>query len=147
MGQVALVDDEDYERVNQYSWHTYKRGNNLYARRKLPDGRKELMHRFILNHAYKIIDHRDQCGLNNQKSNLRGCSHAENIRNSKRHKDSNSAYKGVEFDKRKNRWRAQLFCDGKRYRGKRFHTQKEAAADYNRLALIHHGEFASLNLI
>ena len=144
-GSKALVDDEDYEKVNQLRWHIQKKGNNSYARAVDSDGRFIRMHQFITDGKYERIDHMDKNGLNNQKSNFRYCSHAENMRNSRMHKDNKNGFKGVEFDKRKNRWRAQIKCNGKRYRGKRFMTKEEAAMDYNRLALIHHGEFASLN--
>lgn len=146
-GSKALVDDEDYEKVSVLRWHLHKSDNNSYARARNSNGKFVKMHQFITDGKYERIDHMDQNGLNNQKSNFRYCTHAENMRNSRMHKNNKNGFKGVEFDRRKNRWRAQIKCDGKRYRGKRFRTMEEAALDYNRLALIHHGEFACLNVL
>jgi len=44
-GKVALVDDEDYDSVNQYKWHARKAKRTYYAKRK----NYEEMHRFIIN--------------------------------------------------------------------------------------------------
>ena len=72
-GYECIVDDEDYEILNQYKWHPLvspKNHNNIYAMRRI-DKKHFLMHRFILKfHEYdienKILDHKDQNGLNNQ---------------------------------------------------------------------------------
>ncbi len=80
-GFHALVDDEDYERVNQFKWHASKTTNGLvYARRGIVLPRvngkqpmiKQYMHRFILNNfdAAIIIDFKDDNPLNCQKYNL-----------------------------------------------------------------------------
>ncbi len=80
-GFVALVDDEDYERVNKLKWHVSKTTNGLaYARRCIVFPRvngkqpmiKQYMHRFILNNfdTSIIIDFKDDNPLNCQKHNL-----------------------------------------------------------------------------
>ena len=96
---TTLVDDEDYEILNQHKWH-----NNIgYARTDIKDGNKwfgKLMHRLIMNVPIKMeVDHIDRNGLNNQKSNLRIVTHQQNSMNSKKQKGSSSKYKGVTFDK------------------------------------------------
>lgn len=148
LGFKAFVDDEDYDRVSRYRWYVFTTGNSVYASTMM-NKRRVMMHRFILEITdSKIhIDHKDHNGLNNQRVNLRECSAAENKRHSKIRCDSKNKYKGVSFDKDKKKWRAQIFYDNKRYRGPRFKTQEEAALDYNRLAKLHHGEFAFLNVI
>ena len=50
-GQVAMVDDEDFERINQHKWHLLKSPYTFYAVRTTPrkEGRKMIyMHREIL---------------------------------------------------------------------------------------------------
>ncbi len=80
-GFEALVDDEDYERVNQFKWHASKTRNRLvYARRGIVFPRvngkqpmiKQYLHRFILNNFDKdiIVDFKDDNPLNCQKYNL-----------------------------------------------------------------------------
>ncbi len=67
-GGVAIIDDEDFERVSELKWHLFKDTHNSYAR----TGYRIRMHRLVMN-AKKDdqIDHIDGNGLNNQNSNLR----------------------------------------------------------------------------
>lgn len=101
----VLVDDDDYERVNQHKWFLmklYHCGNDkMYARRyegKTSDGTYKaiLMHRFILDEFDRKvkIDHINHNGLDNTKLNLRKCTHSENLQNS-RSLAKNKKYTGV----------------------------------------------------
>src|ERR1700722_4389868 len=105
-GKVALVDDDDFDRISQHKWYCNHYG---YAIRKsfndkIPDylkpGYKSIresgkirwvaviwLHREILNlRDNKIeVDHIDGDPLNNQRSNLRVCSHRQNNRNKKKY--------------------------------------------------------------
>jgi len=65
---VALVDDEDYEKVNQFNWYAVKDRSTIYAKRCIfvEDKRYEQpMQELIL--GVKRGDHIDHNGLNNQK--------------------------------------------------------------------------------
>ena len=84
---VALVDDEDYERVNQYKWHISKDNRTDYFTVKGGPNKGNLyLHRFILGlgKTIKVVDHKDRNTLNNQRSNLRLVTQRENVLNSKR---------------------------------------------------------------
>ncbi len=50
-GKVALVDDEDFERLNQFKWCAHWNGKHWYAIRTVYEGKKKTirMHREILN--------------------------------------------------------------------------------------------------
>ena len=86
--KFTLVDDEDYELVNKYNWY-FGAG---YARSM----EKILMHRLIMKAKKgQMIDHIDGNGLNNQRSNLRFCTHSQNMANKKGFKNTSSKYKGV----------------------------------------------------
>lgn len=61
----------------------------------------------------RVIDHIDGNGLNNQWVNLRSVEQKENARNSRRSSSNKSGYTGVDWDKRKSRWRAQICFNGK----------------------------------
>ena len=100
-GQVALVDDEDYENLSKFNWRCRKCTDNLfYASLYLyKDGKSVTigMHRFIMNVSDRklVVDHIDHNGLNNQKSNLRVCTVSENAKNSRSRRGSSSIYLGV----------------------------------------------------
>ena len=60
----------------------------------------------------KLTDHINGNPLDNRECNLRPCTYAENSRNSKMPSDNTSGYKGVDFSKRLNKWRARIFFEG-----------------------------------
>jgi len=77
-GYVTQVDDEDYAVLSQFSWSVSCRWNTCYAR----GSHGKLMHRMIMQASDNMeVDHRDGDGLNNQRHNLKVCTHAENVRN------------------------------------------------------------------
>jgi len=113
-GKVALVDDEDYDFLNQWKWHAGVNGksDNFYARRaghlsenycscckNLLPGSKPitfLMHRELISVGEdEVVDHIDRNSLNNQKHNLRVCSVWENSMNRTARKNCSSKYLGV----------------------------------------------------
>lgn len=80
-GKVALVSDDDYEKVIKFKWYASQEGKGgvkWYAIRKIRrDGRqvKIRMHRFIMGlptgfEDSRIVHHIDCEGLNNQRHNL-----------------------------------------------------------------------------
>src|ERR1700757_2583296 len=84
-GRVALVDDEDYDWLNQWKW-SYS--NHGYARRgeRLFSGSYKtvhiLMHRAIMHAPDGVeVDHINHDSLDNQKVNLRLASHKQNSHN------------------------------------------------------------------
>ena len=124
-GKFATVDDDDYDRLNEFNWQAVKLNHTYYAVRtdRSKIKRTIRMHREILNiHDSKIqCDHIDHNGLNNQKSNLRICTPIGNSSNISVLKGSYSKYLGVtlKIDKRftvhKIRWYAQIRKNGKTY--------------------------------
>jgi len=143
-GKVALVDDEDYERLNKYKWSTNScAGSIFYARRWVSSKSRgnphhETMHRHIMNPPNgKGIDHIDGNGLNNQKSNLRIVNQRENCQN--RHQIKTSQFPGVHLRTLKNtktlhRWQAQIQIRDKiKYLGI-FKTEEEAQLAYKEAA-------------
>lgn len=101
-GKMALVDDEDFENLNQFKWVANEIGGTFYAQRNGPrlNGKKTiiLMHRYLLNFlSGQDTDHRNHNGLDNQRENLRLCTHAENLRNRKLNKNNITGFKGVYY--------------------------------------------------
>jgi hypothetical protein len=150
-GYVALVDDEDLDRVNQFKWcaRIIRRDDKsvrlIYAHRAVRTKTNvwtvQLMHCFIL--GIKGIDHRDGNGLNNQRYNLRPATKSQNKCNTKLRTDNTSGFKGVYWDT--NKWQASIRVRGKSIRLGRFTDILDArdAADARRLK--YHGEFALTN--
>lgn len=135
---MAAVDAADAAQLAQYRW-LY---NGRYAYAKVSGG-VVLMHRLVLGALNdQLVDHIDGDGLNNRRSNLRSCTHAENMRN--RCKTAGlSRFKGVHRDKRT--WRAQINFEGRRIRLGSFHDEADAARAYDSAASLYHGEFAKTN--
>jgi len=154
-GYVALVDDEDYDRVMQFKWHVdiekrpgKSRPDVLYARRSYKVGGKkvrcERMHHFILG-SRERVDHADLNGLNNQRSNLRHVSASQNCANRRKSQYSRSQYKGVSYVSERGNWRVVVGHHGKSIHVGCFRDEEEAARAYDERALAIHGEFARLN--
>jgi len=148
----AMVDDEDYELLNQWVWSVRTSINNIYAYRNDYSSGKAvciLMHRFILGvKQTKIqVDHKDHNGLNNQKANLRKCTNSENSRNSRKTKGARSKYIGVHYHKSKYKEyiRGQIMFNRKHIHLGFFKTEEDAALAYDKKAIELFGEFANLN--
>ena len=143
---VALVDDEDFEALNEIKWSIMKCPRSLYAVKIIRvNGRTATirMHQLVLNG--KGIDHIDGNGLNNQKYNLRFCTNSENQMNVRKQKNTSSIYKGVCFYKCSKKWMASIGLNGKKTHLGYFDTEAEAAKAYNTKAIELFGEFANLN--
>lgn len=90
-GLVALVDDADFDLVSAFSWYAQRGANTHYAYNRsarLNNGARLTiqMHRLILDlgpwaRGGVEVDHVDRNGMNNQRSNLRIVTHAENAAN------------------------------------------------------------------
>ena len=152
-GKFALVDKEDYERVNKHKWFAVKNRNYWYAIRTIyyPDGSRyrQLMHRFIMGFINKgegqPIDHRNRKGLDNRKANLRLIKGAENQQNMRKHKQHSSVYKGVSWSKNAHKWISQVTYKKKNYYLGYFDNEIKAAVAYDRKAYELFGDFACLN--
>lgn len=146
-GQVTQVDDEDFEWLNQWKWYASKVRNTFYARRRKNKHEPViLMHRLILNILKGMeTDHRDLNGLNNQRYNLRICTHQENMRNRKFHQGSSSKFKGCYWVEKDQRWRSQIIFKNEKTNLGSFISEIDAALAYDKVAKQLHGEFARLN--
>lgn len=166
-GYIALVSDEDYERVSQHRWWVKLRKDRstIYAHGKQRDEEGVLkhitMHRFILRlkDPKVIVDHIDRDGLNNTRENIRICSASANIqRGSKKLGKSKhlgvhityTPYKhtsktGVETSKVYHYWTAVITLNRKSKCLGTFKDEEDAARAYNKAALEIYGEHAQLN--
>jgi hypothetical protein len=154
-GKYAVIDDNDYQLVSKHKWYTKNCTRIFYARTNLHIGRNRrsilYMHRLIMDAPKEMqVDHIDNDGLNNQRKNLRICTVAENTRNSRKHSQNKSGYKGVWFNNAcgpEKPWVSAITLNGKAIHIGVFSSPEEAALAYNKKALELFGEFASLNTV
>lgn len=150
-GFRAKVDDEDFDWINKSKWHFSSSGSGAYyAKTSLNDGnggtKRVYMHRRIMGATAGIeIDHIDGNGLNNQKANLRLCSHFQNMHNIKPKKTRTSRYKGVSRSMFGNKWCVIIKHNGVSHNLGMYTHEKAAAREYDKLARLLHGEFACVN--
>ena len=146
-GYVALVDDEDYERVSEHEWHPLKdpRSGHVYAVAYI-NGFTTRMHRLILNAPPGTdVDHVNRNGLVNTRSNIRICSRSQNSQNRCLRSDSKSGYKGVTWCPSKDRWQARIVVGEKRISIGWYRSALEASKAYDEAAIREFGEFARTN--
>ncbi len=145
-GQFALVDDADFEWLNQWKWTASKMKNGWYAFR---DSNSTSMHRQIMGlkkYDGKQVDHRNGSGLDNRRENLRLCTHSENAQNIHNIKRGlSSKYQGVSRVKKNGRWQAQIKKDYKPMHLGEHETAKAAARTYDKKALELFGPNANTN--
>jgi len=152
-GKEALVDDEDYEYLLQWKWCAVRDKRTFYVERKLTlaSGRRKtiLMHREIGARAGWLkdqVDHQDRNGLNNQRSNLRPATTAQNVSNRPILRSNTSGVVGVSWVTRDSKWRAQVGDSAARHI-RYFDSNQFGAAVAWRDAKAKevYGEFACLN--
>jgi hypothetical protein len=136
-GKVALVDDEDYERLSKFKWFARKAKHGWYASRHVN------MHHEIV--PAKTVDHRDGDGLNNQRSNLRPATRQQNASSRRKWSKLTSRFKGVSWAKDRRKWRAQIMVNRKTKMLGSFNSEIEAAQAYDEAARIYFRDFAVTN--
>jgi hypothetical protein len=125
----------------EYWYRTEGDSNNIYQHR-------EVMEKVIGRKLSKDenVDHIDGNGLNNDPSNLRICTHLENMRNRvKKSTPSTSEYKGVTFNKRKSKWQAKTTVNYKTIHLGYYNNEVEAALAYDKFTKENFGKFANPN--
>lgn len=134
-GLTTMVDDEDFDYLNQFNWCAIKYKHTFYAIRNSPrvNGKSKSirMHREILKTpANMITDHIDLNGLNNQRYNLRVVTKQQNAFNTKA--------KGYSFNKNAGKWSASIKVNGKKKHLGYFETKKKARKAYIKAKETYH---------
>ena len=150
-GKVALVDDADFDRVNQFKWYALKNttGNVWYAMRTSwdPASKKRsaiYLHTFLT--GFDRTDHQDGDGLNCQRENLRPATSAQNMQAKQtKRKNTSSRFRGVSWHKAYRQWQAQIKIAGKLIYLGRYVKEQSAAKAYDVAAKKYFGKFASPN--
>jgi len=145
-GYVALVSDQDFERVSAHKWRARvdRKKHTVYA----VTGQGLRMHRFLVGAKDPIVqvEHRDRNGLNNQRENLRKCVNGENQANKPKQRGTfTSKFKGVYWDKQCGVFRAKIVIRGQKIYCGKFADEVQAALAYDAAARKHFGPFALCN--
>lgn len=146
-GLVAIVDDDDYERLRQWRWHAKPNADCRYfAAVRCVQYRGRRISYPIANAILGLppevlVDHANRDALDNRKRNLRRASDSLNSVNWLR--TNKWGFRGVSQHAR--RWRASITVDGVRRRLGSYLTVRDAALAYDYEARRLHGIFAQLN--
>jgi hypothetical protein len=145
----TIVDDEDFEYLNQWKWYLLKSKTNYYAiRTSRPENKLIQLHRVVIQAKKgEIVDHVNRNKLDNRKSNLRICTISQNNQNRKISKLNKSGFNGVSWNSNNKKWVAQIACNNKKVHIGFFNDPIEAAKAFNEAAIKFHKEFANLNKI
>ncbi len=124
-GEWALVDNVDAERVLERCWHVQRppedTNNTFYGLTNITvDGRRTTitLHRFVAT-GYGVdeereVDHHNGQGWDNRRGNLRAANRSQNQTNTPLRRSNKSGYRGVSWDKKAAKWRADIHADGRK---------------------------------
>lgn len=138
-------DKKHLERVNKHTWHLDNKGyvvtEIMYKLVRL--------HRFLLNPPNDMqIDHIYGKKFDNRDSELKICTQSENQINKSKYKTKTSSkYKGVSYNKRSNKWIAEITHNKEKIYLGRYKTEIEAAQAYNEASNKYHQYHKILNKI
>ena len=135
-----IIDIDDYDLIKNRSWSFDRHG---YVVTCDTNEKNIKLHRYIMNvnDPKTVIDHIDHNPANNRKSNLRICSQQQNALNQKPSKRNKSGYVGVSFDKKFNKWLAQIGFQGKNYYLGRYNKIEDAITARHKAELNYFKEF------
>ena len=159
-GKCALIDEVDRD-LDQLKWYADDLGRatslTWYAVRNSSktEGKRRMirMHRVIFERiigrplmAGEQVDHVNQNGLDNRRSNLRLANRTQNNANARcQSTPKSSGYRGVTWNKREGNWRAQIGFNGENKFLGDYDHEEDAARAYDRAAKTLFSTFCRLN--
>jgi hypothetical protein len=152
--KTTKVDNNDYLWLNSFNWHAVRNKRTFYVCRVVrKEGsvgpkykyRKIFMHNMIMGGFGN--DHKDNDGLNNQRSNLRKANNSQNTQNRRGKINGTSKYHGVHLMKKHKIkiWASSIRMNKKLYHLGYYENEIIAAKAYDKKAIELFGEFANLN--
>lgn len=146
-GQVALVDDADFERFGKMNWCVNPRkSGGFYATRRV-NRKTSYMHREIMGVTDRlmVVDHKNHDTLDNRRKNLRVCTNSQNAMNKSGAKsNSKSGIRGVCWSEKYKKWLPQISINGKQTNLGCFDRKEDAIAAYAAANKKHYGEFGGI---
>jgi hypothetical protein len=139
-GFVALIDEEDHERVASRKWQASVRKHGAVY---VTDSSRSYLHTFLTGWDY--VDHINGNGLDNRRANLRPATGSQNAYNKGPLSNNTSGFKGVSLHGASGRWVAKIYAEKVAYNLGYYGSPADAARAYDAAANELHGEFARLN--
>lgn len=146
----TLIDIADIETVSTYKWRWVSpRGIKNTGNFIVTGNGKETptlqLHRLITNCPSNLeVDHVNGNRLDNRKVNLRVCTRQENQLNVPKLSNNTSGFKGVWFDKDREKWVAEITYKKTKVSLGRFHVYEKSCYARFVAETILHGEFRNL---
>ena len=135
----AIIDIDDINKVKVYKWGLSGGG---YARNET---HRLFLHRLITNCPEgMIVDHINRNRLDNRKSNLRIVNDEQNSLNQGLKSNNTSGYKGVSWNKRRNKWEVYINVNKKRIKLGYYDDLEEAIKVRKEAEIKYHGEYRRL---
>lgn len=143
-GTEVSVDDIDDYIVQIGYWTLGGSMNYIYGRRG--KYHRQYLHLIIAERMNldisNDIDHIDHNIYNNQRSNLREATRSQNMMNSKIHSDNKTGYKGVDYRKDMQKYRARIQVDDRSIHLGYYDYAEQAHLYYCIAAIKYFGKFA-----
>lgn len=137
---MFYVDADDFDKIKNYCWTEYcPKNNGTHTLKAYIDGNNVRMHTFL---GYAHYDHIDRNELNNRKYNLRKCTKKDNNRNRSLPSNNTSGAMGVNWERRRNKWRSRIVVDEKEIYLGTFQNKEDAIKARLKAEAKYYGEFA-----
>ena len=144
-GRYFIIDTTDLPLVSSRQWCMEKDG---YAKSRT-NGEYVTLHRLLMgvtDSGHRIrVDHISGDATDNRRSNLRICTAIDNSRNSRLRSNNKTGFKGVCYVPKKGKYCAYISDNCKTKNLGYFETAQEAAAAYDKAALLIYGDYARTN--
>lgn len=137
-GKFAIVDDEDFEKINQHKWH-FSHGYAIRDAGRRKNKKHIWMHRLLNNTPDNLItDHINRNKLDNRKCNLRTVDWHKNGTNRGLNKNNTSGYKGIIWRKDNKKWQSRIKFNYKQIYLGCFNNIKDAIKARRKAEIIYH---------
>lgn len=140
-GKEFYFDLEDYDLIKNYCW--YIRDNGYVINKS--NGITTHMHRLVMGIQGKedniFVDHiSNQDKNDNRKRNLRLVTHSENMQNVGIRNNNTSGCTGVNYDKKRRKWRSRICCNKTKYELGLFDEYEDAVKARKEAEIKYFGE-------
>jgi hypothetical protein len=139
----TIIDIRDFDRANEFKGTWYGDYSNcvkgFYVKGTI--GRKSIrLHRWILGVSNpKIhVDHKNHKTLDNTRGNIREVTITENNRNRSDNLNNTSGFRGVSWEKRIKKWKAQITVNGKKISLGYYNIAENASSIYQEAKNTYH---------